>query len=109
MDVSILVSEIARSVKERRGALGLTQAQLASMAGVSDRLVRLIEAGRAPGVGLEKLVAILAPLGLDLTIWNGSSAAGERPSMSRDNEYAEYDELLKRAVSSWTNTGDRYV
>lgn len=96
--------EIGQSVQARRNSLSLTQKQLASIAGVSERLVRSIEAGDAQGVGLAKLEAVLAPLGLELKLVGAGYSKGESvlPDQARDDEY---EKLLQSAVDSWRSVG----
>ena len=60
--------DIGYAIKDRRGQLGLTQAQVADAAGVSKRCLWSLELGQNPGVQLDKLTAVLKVLGLDLTI-----------------------------------------
>lgn len=96
--------EIGQSVQARRASLGLTQKQLASIAGVSERLVRSIEAGDAQGVGLTKLEVVLAPLGLELRLVGAGHPKDESTSSAhfRDDEY---EMLLQSAVDSWRSAG----
>lgn len=58
---------LAGEVRSRRIALGLTQRDLADMAGVSERFVRFIEQGK-PSIQLDSLLAVLDTLGLELRI-----------------------------------------
>ncbi|WP_235563353.1 helix-turn-helix transcriptional regulator [Arthrobacter sp. Soil782] len=58
---------LAESVRARRVAEHLTQADLADLAGVSERFVRSLEHGK-PTVRLESLLAVLRTLGLDLAV-----------------------------------------
>ncbi|MCI9494721.1 helix-turn-helix domain-containing protein [Adlercreutzia mucosicola] len=97
--------EIGQSVQARRTSLGLTQKQLASIAGVSERLVRSIEAGDAQGVGLTKLEAVLAPLGLELRLEGTGCSKGESGPSARFQD-DEYEMLLQLAVDSWRSAGD---
>lgn len=60
--------EIGYAIKDRRAQLGLTQAEVAKAAGVSSRSVWALELGRNDGVQLNKLLAVLKALGLDLCI-----------------------------------------
>jgi len=53
-------------LRQRRKALGLTQDELADLAGCSPRFVRALEAGKAT-VRLDKVVDILDALGLELS------------------------------------------
>jgi y4mF family transcriptional regulator len=61
------MSELARDVRARRKDLGLTQPELADLAGCSPRFVRALEAGKAT-VQLDKLLAVLDVLGLELEV-----------------------------------------
>ncbi|MDI3195946.1 MULTISPECIES: helix-turn-helix transcriptional regulator [unclassified Pseudarthrobacter] len=62
-----LTDRLPAEVRFRRGQLGLTQRDLADMAGVSERFVRFIEQGK-PSVQLDSLLAVLDTLGLELRI-----------------------------------------
>ena len=73
--------EIGYAIKDARADLGLTQAQLAEAAGISKRCLWSLELGQNPGVQLDKLLAVLKALGLDLSI-----IAGEAPDSARDEE-----------------------
>ncbi len=55
------------NVRARRAALGLTQQDLADLAGVSERFVRFVEQGK-PSVQLDSLLAVLNTLGLELRL-----------------------------------------
>ncbi|WOP19511.1 type II toxin-antitoxin system Y4mF family antitoxin [Raineyella sp. LH-20] len=55
----------ADDVRQRRKDLSLTQVEAADLAGVSERFVRLVEAGKV-SVRLDKLEALLEVLGLEL-------------------------------------------
>lgn len=55
-------------VRRARQLAGLTQAQLAARAGVSTRLISSLELGDNPGIQLDKLLRVLAALGLSLRI-----------------------------------------
>jgi y4mF family transcriptional regulator len=61
------LGEVAR---ERRRDLGLSQHETALLAGVGDRLVHELEHGK-PSVRLDKVVAVLTVLGLQLTVVDG--------------------------------------
>jgi transcriptional regulator with XRE-family HTH domain len=63
----MLVSELGKEIKERRGTLGITQPDLAEMAGISVNTLYKIETGQAnPTVTV--LNKIAAVLGLELTL-----------------------------------------
>lgn len=104
MDAQVLIRTIGAQVKKSRLKAGLTQKQLAQMAGVSERLIRSLEAGISSGVGLEKLAAILTPLDLELQLArsNGSQENSFYPTASQKQAYSS---LLQKTVASWANTG----
>lgn len=58
---------LAETVRARRIAERLTQADLADLSGVSERFVRSVERGK-PTIRLESLLAVLRTLGLDLAV-----------------------------------------
>jgi y4mF family transcriptional regulator len=64
-------SELAAEVRHRRLALGLHQDELAALAGVSTRFVHTLEQGK-PTVQLDKVLAVLRQLGLDLVLEPGA-------------------------------------
>ncbi|GAB3714203.1 helix-turn-helix transcriptional regulator [Mariniluteicoccus flavus] len=59
------MDELSAQLRERRVALSLTQADLADLAGVSERFVRALEAGKTT-VRVDKLLAVADALGLHL-------------------------------------------
>ena len=65
---------LAGEVRSRRTALGLTQRDLADMAGVSERFIRFVEQGK-PSIQLDSLVAVLDTLGLELHLTTRTSHA----------------------------------
>lgn len=95
MDATILLRDIGRSVREARTRVGITQRQLATRAGVSERLVRFVENGEARNVSIGRLISILDQLGLDLRVGDGGCT--ETP-VAQD---ASYSNLLQQAVASW--------
>jgi y4mF family transcriptional regulator len=63
----MLVLELGKTIKERRSTLGITQPDLAEMAGISVNTLYKIETGQAnPTVTV--LNKIAAVLGLELTL-----------------------------------------
>ena len=60
-------SELASATRARRVALGLTQLELAELAGCSTRFVHTVEAGKST-VRLDKLTDVLDVLGLRLVV-----------------------------------------
>jgi HTH-type transcriptional regulator/antitoxin HipB len=65
---------LATEVRSRRTALGLTQQDLADMAGVSERFVRFVEQGKQ-SIQLDSLTAVLETLGLELRLATRTSQA----------------------------------
>jgi y4mF family transcriptional regulator len=59
------------AVRRRRLELGLRQDELAALAGVSPRFVHTLEQSK-PTVRLDKMLAVLGQLGLDLVVEPGS-------------------------------------
>lgn len=63
-------SILANIIRERRRQLGLTQVELAELAQCSTRFVHMAEHGKTT-VQLDKLLDLLAVLGLELTVQRG--------------------------------------
>ena len=63
----MLVSKIGEKIKERRDTLGITQPDLAEMAGVNINTIYNIESGRGNPT-LSKLNNILNILGMEITL-----------------------------------------
>jgi y4mF family transcriptional regulator len=63
----MVVSEIGKSIKERRKTLRLTQPHLAEMAGISKNTLYKIERGQANPT-LNVLIKILELLGMEFNI-----------------------------------------
>lgn len=61
------IDDIARAVRDARKALGLRQDELAAAAGVGVRFLVELEHGK-PTVQLEKVLAVLQAVGLDLEV-----------------------------------------
>ena len=64
-------SGLAYEVRARRGQLRLRQAELADLAGVSERFVYALENGKQT-VQLDKVLAVLNALGLHLELRRGA-------------------------------------
>jgi HTH-type transcriptional regulator/antitoxin HipB len=58
-------------IRRRRLELGLHQDELAALAGVSTRFVHTLEQGK-PSLQLDKILAVLGQLGLDLVLEPGT-------------------------------------
>jgi len=59
------MEELGKQLRARRRDLGLTQIELAELAGVSDRFVRSVEHGK-PSLQIDSLMKVLDALGMDL-------------------------------------------
>ena len=57
---------LAERIRERRRSLDLNQLELAQLSGTSERFIRELEHGKT-SVRLDKLLAVLTTLGLELT------------------------------------------
>lgn len=63
----MLVSEVGKQIKERRDTLGITQPDLAEMAGISKNTLYKIETGQAnPTLKVLNKIAVI--LGMELTM-----------------------------------------
>ena len=60
--------EMGRAVAKRRTELDLTQAQLARLTGLSRFTVNQLETGKLKDLGVNKLIALLSVLGIELTV-----------------------------------------
>ncbi|OYO14244.1 transcriptional regulator [Enemella evansiae] len=60
-------TDVANSFRERRRELGLNQAEAAELAGVSERFLRSLEAGK-PTVRLDKVLQVATTLGLTVEV-----------------------------------------
>lgn len=98
MDATWFCREVGRRVRAGRKAAGLTQRELASRAGVSERLVRSVENGEARGVSIERVLSILAELGIGLELT-------DEPERLQPAHDASYSALLRQAVESWRGGG----
>jgi HTH-type transcriptional regulator/antitoxin HipB len=66
-------NSLGRAIQERRRHLGLRQAELADLAGVSERFIYALENGKR-SVQLDKLLAVLMALGLHLELHRGGAS-----------------------------------
>jgi len=72
------VASFARAVRERREELRLRQAEVADLAGCSQRFVHTLERGKA-SLRLDKVLDVLEVLGLDLLVAPGRGRIGRGP------------------------------
>lgn len=62
------LADLGLLLKQARREIGLTQAQLAGPLGMSRATISAIESGRCEEIGFAKLAALLARVGLEVTI-----------------------------------------
>ena len=62
------IQEIGELLHRRRKTLGLSQQQVAGANGMSRVTLSRFENGRLPEIGIRKVMAICATLGLELTV-----------------------------------------
>jgi HTH-type transcriptional regulator / antitoxin HipB len=62
------LQKLGEAVATHRKSLGLRQVEVAAMAGITPELLSRFECGRVPEMGARKLLAVLAVLGLELTV-----------------------------------------
>lgn len=72
-------SFLAETVRARRLRLGLRQEELAELAGCSARFVHTVEAGKET-LRLDKLIELLAALGLGLVLRRGPPGIAADPN-----------------------------
>lgn len=67
MPGTLHAEDLGRGIAARRKELGLTQEELAALAGVSTRFLSSLEGGK-PTARLSTVLAVLDALGLEVTI-----------------------------------------
>jgi HTH-type transcriptional regulator / antitoxin HipB len=77
---SSATEQLGRAIRARRRALRLNQGELANLAGVGLAFLYELEHGKAT-VRIDKLLAVLAVLGLELQLREGKSALSVAPSL----------------------------
>jgi transcriptional regulator with XRE-family HTH domain len=77
----MVLTGLAKIVRDERSAQGMTQGQLAQLADLSRATIVDLEAGRVRELGISKLERLLAILGLALSV---SSGQGSRPGKQTD-------------------------
>ncbi|MDC8013883.1 helix-turn-helix transcriptional regulator [Tahibacter soli] len=65
------IHELGRALKTRRTEMGLTQAQVASLAGLSRQTINEVETGAVADLGLNKAERLASALGLGLQVVDG--------------------------------------
>ena len=77
-DLDDRTAALAAAVRRRRHELGLRQDELAELAGCSTRFVHTVEHAK-PGLRLDKLLDVLAVLGLGLSVRPGRGDVTSEP------------------------------
>lgn len=65
MDIETTAVELGRTIADRRKKLGVSQQELAALAGVSVRVLSSLERGK-PTIRLDIVIPVLDALGLEL-------------------------------------------
>ena len=97
--------QVSYAIRAAREKAGRTQGELAESAGVSRQLVIRLEAGRAPGIQLDKLMAVLDALDLHLFVAPGKAddPDGTTPPIERPaRQGALYDEVFGQLLQEST-------
>lgn len=87
-------------VRRSREAQGLTRAQLAVAAGVSERLLASLELGDATGIRLDKLLAVFGALGLSLAA-QGEKIAAPSPLSTHAADRRQNSRPIKAVATSY--------
>jgi transcriptional regulator with XRE-family HTH domain len=93
------LADIGQLVHERRQALGLSQARLALMSGLSRATINQLETGSLVDLGAAKLIALLDLVGLNLAADTRKGHAHALQSVSQSASVS-YRTLLDPAVLS---------
>lgn len=78
------IADLAAAVRRRRRALGLTQVEIARLAGCGPDFVYDLETGK-PTVRMDKLLGVLAVLGLELRLAEGKGSLTVDASLRGDD------------------------
>ena len=75
------IQELGSEIRKARSGRGLTQARLAAEVGISRKTLNLLENGLVGDLGVQKVIAVLDKLGLDLRV--EAKAQPRRPDYLR--------------------------
>ncbi|MEK6353231.1 MAG: helix-turn-helix domain-containing protein [Burkholderia cenocepacia] len=99
------LNEIGQAVAKRRAELHLTQAQLARLAGLSRLTINQLETGKLKDLGINKLIPLLALLGIELVTHARSAQRGlYKTTISANVSYKS--ELTERRLVDALATGE---
>ena len=71
------IEEVGEQLRARRRALGMSQTEVAALNRVNRVTLSRLENGKLPEIGIRKVMAISATLGLELTL----NVASQRPTL----------------------------
>ncbi len=71
------IEEVGEQLRARRKALGMSQTEVAALNRVPRVTLSRLENGKLPEIGIRKVMAISATLGLELTL----NVASQRPTL----------------------------
>ncbi|WP_175767184.1 helix-turn-helix domain-containing protein [Burkholderia cenocepacia] len=99
------LNEIGQAVAKRRAELHLTQAQLARLAGLSRLTINQLETGKLKDLGINKLIPLLALLGIELVTHARPAQRGlYKTTISANVSYKS--ELTERRLVDALATGE---
>jgi len=87
------ITAIGEQIAARRKKLGLSQAELASKAGIGHSTLNALENGRLGELGLTRIAKVLSVLGMELKL---EEAAGRRPTLEERMEVERDDQGVDR-------------
>ena len=87
------ITAIGEQIAARRKKLGLSQAELASKAGIGHSTLNALENGRLGELGLTRIAKVLSVLGMELKL---EEAAGRRPTLEELMEEERDDQGVDR-------------
>lgn len=76
------IHELGQAIRARRAEMGLSQAQVAALSGLSRQTVSQLETGAVPDLGLNKAERLAALLGLALRVDTGRARPPGRHKMT---------------------------
>ena len=71
------IEEVGEQLRARRKALGMSQTEVAALNRINRVTLSRLENGKLPEIGIRKVMAISATLGLELTL----NVASQRPTL----------------------------
>lgn len=103
---SLRLYEIGRMVRQRREDLGLSQARLARLAGLSRATINQLETGTIVDLGVSKLAHLLDLLGLSLRAENQTSKGGGLQTISQTSSVSYKQSLTPKLLAAALASGE---